>query len=369
MKVFLPASLGWIRKKKEWFESNACKELAKKGVEFGFEIKDFMGGSNIDTDLPFGIHLPYDFVNRITGRETRIGAEYLAHHIADQERMPCYIVLHGMRLGGIREEPPSRERRYVSRFGASEYDYAFNSTVKVCQDLKMLFGLFVKVAIENTPFTDIYQSPIDIIQRDNDKPALETCLRLRVGSLSSDLLALKQEAGCDIVFDFEHSAFSLDFMNRNGFYGEYLKTAEVSLDLSPEEEALSKKCGLVIRPGFVPATTICPGILEEEIECLGADVFHFSGSCACGKWHELCRGKVAHHSPILPGDKNVIRMLEFLKRPSVLKAADPIFVPEACGAGDIPASKHPEMWTSRSANAQRESLEVFCQMLLEIWYK
>jgi len=143
-----------------------------------------------------------------------------------------------------------------------------------------------------------------------------------------------------------------------------LTRAEIPTELSAEEESLAKMCGMAIRKGFLPTATGVLGVMEEEVEAVGAGIYHFCGSCSCGKWHEICNGKIAIHSPILPGDKNVIRMLKFLKR--IRPNEDDTFVLEVCGSNDIPGNKYPAMWTARSS--QQESLEVFCQMLLEIWY-
>ncbi len=364
MKVLLPANTGQLGEKEKWFKSDVCAKLKEKGVEFGFEIKGLIGDDGVKTDFPFGVHLPYDFVNLMHKGETCNRAKSLICQIEDLNPRPLYVILHGMKLENNRE-PLSRERRYVSRFGAEEYDDAFNYTVGICQDLMKFFGPSVKVAIENTPFTDIYQPLVDIFQGDNNKPiALETCLCLRVGNLNDSLLALKQEASCDIALDFEHLLFAHDFARRYGLYSG-LK-AEIPQDISVEEGELIKKCGLFLRRGFIPVVPAPFGILEEEAECIGADIYHFSGSCSCGKWEEICGGKIAHHSPILPGDNNVMRMLKFLKR--IQSDKDLSFVLEVCGSGDIP--KYPKLWTTpRSANAQRESFDVFCQMLMEIWYK
>src|SRR3989344_4145556 len=306
MKVFMPANVMQLQEKSNWFEMDACKELTKRGVEFGFEIKDFIGDRGVKIDLPFAIHLPYDFVNLMCAPESRNWAKLLLNRITYLHPSPYYVVLHGMRLGGNKEEPPSREKRYISRFGAGEYGDALNRTVEIARDLKKFFGPSVRVAIENTPFTNIYQPPANFFQGDDGQQVMETCLCIRVGSLSDSLLFLRRGADCDLVVD---------------------------------------------------------------IECLGPDIYIYqiAGSCGCGEWHEICEGKVAHPSSILPGDKNVIRMLNFLRR--IQRSNDFIFVLEVCGSGDIPGNKHPEMWTTRSAKAQRESLDVFCQMLLDIWYK
>ena len=367
MKVFMPANVMQLQEKSNWFEMDACKELTKRGVEFGFEIKDFIGDRGVKIDLPFAIHLPYDFVNLMCAPESRNWAKLLLNRITYLHPSPYYVVLHGMRLGGNKEEPPSREKRYISRFGAGEYGDALNRTVEIARDLKKFFGPSVREAIDNTPFTNIYQPPANFFQGDDGQQVMETCLCIRVGSLSDSLLFLRRGADCDIVVDFEHLSIALGFAQRSGFYDKL--EGKIPPNLSIEEGKLIKECGLFLRKEFTPIVTAPFGSLEEEIECLGPDIYiyHIAGSCGCGEWHEICEGKVAHHSSILPGDKNVIRMLNFLRR--IQRSNDFIFVLEVCGSGDIPGNKHPEMWTTRSAKAQRESLDVFCQMLLDIWYK
>jgi len=355
MKVFLPANTRQLEERKKLFDMDVCVELKKKGVKFGFEIKGLIGKEGVKTDLPYGIHLPYDFVSMVCKNESRKWAENLILLIADQNPAPDYVVLHGRRVGDGRQ-PSSREKRFISTVGPDDYERALDQTVKVVQELKRALPS-VRVAIENTPFTDIFQ------REDSKPPVLETCLCLRVGNLTDSLISLRQAAGCDIVLDFEHLSFAFDFAQRSGIYDKL--EGKIPSDLSVEEGELIKKCGLFLRKEFVPVVPAPFGILEEEVELTRANIYHFSGSSPVDRWEEIYEGKVAFHSPILPDDKNVIRMLKFLKRIQLNK--DLTFVLEVCGSKDIPSNKHPEIWTARSANAQRESLKVFCQMLLDIW--
>ena len=204
MKVFLPANTGQLEEKKEWLQSNICKKLSRKGVKFGFEIKGAIGAQGVKTNLPFGIHLPYCFVNSIRRLDSRKLAGLLICEIENLNPKPDYIVLHGMELGNDKDLP-SKEKRYVLRFGADEYERAFKNTVDVVRELIAFFrDHSVKVAIENTPLTDMDQPYENILQGKNTPPVLETHLRMRIGSLSKDLLALARETNCEIVHDLEH---------------------------------------------------------------------------------------------------------------------------------------------------------------------
>jgi hypothetical protein len=352
LKVFMPANEGQLRegKKEEWFSSDICKKFIERGGELGWELKGPIDVEGVRT-RSYGVHLSYNVVRTWSRLDSRHGVELIIDRIANQSRLPDYVVFHGMEIGNG-EKPFSDDRRFTSTVGTEEYHYAFAQTVKFAKELKKAMPS-VMVVIENTPLTDYFQTG-------KEWPTMGTHLCLRSGSWSYDLIAITETAKCGAVLDLEHLSFARDFLRRREPYNNL--EAKLPMDISLEEAELINDGGPLLREGMVPIFPVFPGdTFEEEIARIGAHIFHVSGSSLSGKWQEICNGKIACHSPIHLGDENVREALATIKktRPN----GDFTFVLEVENS-----PQNPEIWTARSPNAQKESLEIFCQMLLDIWY-
>lgn len=344
MKIFIPSGIQEIELKSEWLlsDSVAVKTLKKFGVEFGFEIKGSTQGlENAEMKFPFGIHLPADTTTAWQDCENRKPILDRLRMLAKIKQKPLYANLHGTAASWAINTKTDGNERFVSGGGALNYLLSFNELFGIITRLQ---DSGIRIALENTPF-------VDYIEIDKVTQPI-TFLNFKVGTLSSDLLLMKEKTGCEIIFDLEHMAFFLNFAGRKFHYAGLPK--KIPENLSKEEKLLLEQIGIFLRTGFVPVlkdkTT-----LELEIRKTGAKIYHLCGT-SDGKWLEYQNSLVLGHQPIKIDDETFRQYLRV-----VLEQKPEILVLEAAGSDDNPC------WNFRQPRAvvQRESLENFCQILAE----
>lgn len=332
MLVFLPAGVKEVAEKSKWFKKLICQKLKTKGIAFGFEIKWPINGLN--TDYPYGVHLPNNLVNFWRDSDQREAQEMKLKEVAKLK--PLYVVTHGIKVSRSRKgyEPTSeQEKKYCSDVGSGEYLQAAEELVKFikyCQELSL------PIALENTAFTNF--------SMENGNWLPETYIDLRVGTLSLDMNRIKEETGCELILDIEHLAFSLNFAARTHQYGHLPKNIPVCL--SREEKQVLKKFGLFCRAGFVPVVKTNKKF-NKETKATKAKIYHISG-CYSGELQEIKDGRIVSHSLILAKDKCFRRYLKTILRnnPEVL----------VVGVDD-----------HLKAGSQKESFESLCKYLLELF--
>lgn len=327
MRVFIPARVDEIPEKMKWLSKTTCRKLKNNGIIFGFQIQGSVKG--LRTSYPFGVHLPSNLANQWQNS--------VVDEVASLDPQPFYAVLHGNRVSQAAKSLREKKTKYLSDVGAEDYFGAFERLVKVIKDLQ---DLRIPVALENTGLTNFFMS--------NGVWQPETYLDLKIGSLSSDMLGIKKRTGCQLLLDVEHLAFSLNFASRKHDYAHLAK--ELPSDISEKEKALMEEFGLFIRKGWVPVVTNPKG-LGEEIKNIGASIYHISGSSG-KEWLEIRDGKIDSHAPIKENDKPFREILK------LILDQNPIIVPEVSGPEN-------PCWAHRSSNAQKESFEALCQILVE----
>ena len=350
MKVLVRAKVGEISKKEKWFSKPICQELTKRGVEFGFQIKNSVEGLT-KLDYPFGVHLPGSFADRWQqeGEIIRGDLLRLLESISVMQPQPLYVVLHGLRVN--MDKPSLGEASsYISEVSAFDYLSAFGRIIKL---VKELLSLGIPVALENVAFTNFYKDSQGVWQP-------KTHLDLRIPTLAEDMNIIQEETKCQLVLDVEHLAFALNFANRMFNYEE-LALYDPPLGVFPEDSEVWYKHHIFVSSGKV--LVICPPAgyprfwLFDEVKKVRASIFHLSGTQSASCWWQEIKeveGKeaVGSHDIIREDDPALNWIIGF-----ILQKEDWIVVPEVSGP-DV----NPCHW-ERLINTEEQSLETLCCLI------
>lgn len=352
MKIFVPAGVKEIGKKRKWFDDQVCKSLGKeRDIEFGFQIQGPIDNLNSVRELdnyPFGIHLSNRFSDEWAFSPRRERSKNILWNVSLEHRT-MYVLTHGTNTSqfGESEYVDSSSLIYNERFtsdmGAEEYLRSFESMVEFI-NYGQSIGL--PMVLETTAATNFSMRKGIFLP--------ETYLDMRIGNYSESVLAVQERTGCKAVVDIEHSAFACDFAERKHSYCDLLD--KIPSNLSQMEKTVIDRFRIFIRKGYVPVV-VEPKSLEEEIKAIGAKIYHVNGCFPQTEYMEICDGRVVSHAPILKTDKSFRRYLRI-----VLDQEPEILVLEVAGADD----NHCWSYRRKGVELQKESLLNLCSLLTEM---
>jgi hypothetical protein len=341
VKVFVPAGVQEIPEKKKWFKKPICEKLWQEGIEFGFQIQGFPQG--LKTLYPYGLHLPANMASQWRDVTKRKKLQRRLKEINNLSPGPLFAVLHGIRVShsrlGYKEAVSERERNFISDVRADDYFRAIEELIEI---IRYCMRLRIPIALENVAFTNF------VVKDEITQP--KTYLDLRIGTLSSDMLRIKRETGCELLVDIEHLAFALNFAHRKYQYSNL--SQEIPDEVSRIETALIKEYGIFLRKYWVPVITKETDF-RKEVKEIGAKIYHLCG-CYQGKMVEIDDGRVVDQTPILVKDKCFRQYLRI-----ILREKPEILVLETSRVKDNP------YWAYLAPNVQEMSFENLCQILLE----
>ena len=335
MHLLAPANPKELVDRFSWFKKPAARRLAKKGIEFGFELKgpleDIKAAPALSYACYWGLHLPDNwaadwYYHR--GRHQKVLAQ--AKRLAALG--PDYAVLHGAHLLW---QPSKKDHldRYRNHTQPAEYLKVFDANLDLIRILKRFFNL----KIENFPLYNYYS--------ENGQFVPYTYLLTGIGRLN-DLTKIKNETGVDILLDIEHLITCLNFLYRRK---NYTDLPVEKTKLNPEEEKASQLFGFVLKKGIIPyALKKYP--LSWWVKKFGANFYHLTGST-----QDVIPGKkIVTHGPIKLDDKTFRQNLRLVlaQKPEVMviETASP-------SAGNA--------WKHLRENETEISFNNLCQILLE----
>lgn len=330
--------------KENWVHLPVCEELKeKRGVEFGFQIagKPFNGLEKICRQYPVGLHLPAGIADRWEEEDK----EELLTQLSSLDLK--FVVVHGIRIGWPFPEylnlTSDNLVRHVSMASAKDYLEGLDTMEAILNDFT---GARIPIALETVAFNN-FDFKDGIWQ-----PTMH--LDLRVGNYSTDLIEMRERTGCGVVNDIQHLSFSLNFAHweQNYTFLKHKVLAQIPPDLSKEERIVLEKYHIFLRRNRVPL--VIAGTLEEEVEKIGAKIYHLSG-CYNSRQVEIRKGRVASHAEI-GKDKCFRKLIQM-----VLSQDPEVLVIEVSGSDDNPC------WDYRppTLELQKRSLENLCELLLE----
>ena len=332
MKLLAPANPKELSDRICWFKKPVARKLRdKKGVEFGFELKEPTESIKSPPSLYWGYHLPGE-LSSLWYYHPEQRNYLLSTLVPVSELKPNYAVLHGIHLYW---HPPARKyrQRYVNHSQSEEYLKVLEANIKLLEQLKKLFPVLL---LENYPLYSYYQK--------NNQYLPETYLYTGSGRFL-DLLYLKEKTGVGILFDLEHMIVLLNFLNREKNYRHLPRIHNPH----PQTLNLEKIFGFVIAKGIIPyaKTKIS---LKDVIEKISPKYYHLTGST-----RDVIDGKkILAHAPIKIEDKTFRKNLRLIlaQKPEVL-------VLEVASSLDGPE------WHYLRSNETELSFYALCEILLE----
>ncbi|KPJ55349.1 hypothetical protein AMJ47_00555 [Parcubacteria bacterium DG_72] len=339
MKIFICANIQEVPVKEKWFSKKVCKDLKRKKIEFGFEIKGPIDGCD-KISYPFGIHLPGSFANRWQKEGEIIKGDLLRmlEPVSYLHYQPLYVVLHGLRVN----KDNAKTEGFISDASAEDYLLAFKRIVKLVEEM---LNLRVPAAVENVAITNF--------AKQGDLWLPRTYLDLRTPTLVSDMLMIKKETGCQLVLDIGHLGFTANLAKRELNY-ETLKK-EIPNRLSRKELEVYLKHKIFLRKGRIPVFHRFR--ILKEVQKPDLNIFHVAGCSADGKFREiknLGREKVVSSHDAIE-DNDFFRML--IK--TILKKKDVIIVVEVSEPDSSLCYKY------RPAGVEERSFETLCHIINE----
>lgn len=318
MKIFVATSVGEIPKKEKWFGKKICEILRKKGVEFGFEIKDSVAGFE-EFNYPFGFHLPKSFANNWRNNG---GVLEKTPFKPLNNLKPEYVVLHGLKI--------IPQRRGV----VSDEDYS-DAFLKMVKLMKQLIEFGLPAAVENAPVIDFV--------KENGSYLPKTFLHLRVPTSVPEMINIRRRTGCRLVIDVEHLAMN----------GNFFRSIEDNKSLPADDPKNVTTYGQFFnRYGSLISHDLS---YLKEVEVAWPNIFHITGCCSDGTFKEVktfdSKEVVGHHDLIEdnPYFEKIIQTM--LERENIT------IVQEVSGPNLDQCFAH------RSEDVEEKSFETLCTVL------
>ena len=335
MYLLAPANPKELGDRSRWFKKPAARRLAKKQVEFGFELKgpieDIKKAPSLSSACYWGVHLPDNWATDWYYHQER-HQKLLAQAKRLAALGPNYAVLHGAHLFW---QPAKKNYldRYRNHSQPEEYLKVFAANLELINCLKKNFNL----KIENFPLYNYYS--------ENGQFVPYTYLLTGVGRLN-DLIEIKNKTGVDILTDIEHLITCLNFLYRRQNYAD-LPVEKAKL--SAEGEKASQLFGFVLKKGIIPYA-LKKYSLSWWVKKFGAKFYHLTGST-----QDIVPGKkIVTHGPIKLDDKTFRHNLRLVlaQKPEamVIETASP-------SAGNA--------WEHLRESETEISFNNLCQILLE----
>lgn len=334
MKLLAPANPKELSDRAQWFKKPEARELAKKGIEFGFELKGPLKSVVQKPSLYWGVHLPVNL------------AAFWYHHPEERSKIqsdlrrlaslkPDYAIMHGINLYW---HSPSREyvNRYVNKSSAEEYLKIIQANIDFINEVKKI----LPIKIENGSLADFYLNKGDY----ELKP--QTYLQSDVQKLD-DLLYFRQKTGADIVLDLEHLILTLNFLNRQRNYKDLPR--KIILNPTTEDKKLEEITGYWLKKGYIPYADKKITV-KEVIKKLETKFYHLTGS----RQDVIFGKKILAHGPINLDDTVFRKHLRLIldQKPEV------IVMETAC-------SEYDKAWNWLRPNETEISFNNLCEILLE----
>lgn len=282
MKLLVPTNTKQLSERALWFKKPIARKLAaKRGVEFGFELKGEPETIKEAPPLYWGYHLPIEFADEWYYHPEK-RQELLSSLIHVAKLKANYVNFHGIKLWW-KPDPKLYVRRYENRSTPEEYWKILGATIELAKKLKEIFP---NLTLENSLPCDYYYQDTEILP--------ETSYQTTAGCFN-DLFYLKNKAGIEILLDTEHLILALNFLGRKK---NYRHLPVKNFKLSAKEKVISDVYGYKIKKGFIPYVESGMNF-EYFVEKIKAKKYHVTGST-----QDVISGKKdLTHAPIEVDDK------------------------------------------------------------------